>query len=618
MNAEFYKPERAFVFVIVALLLFFIWRSHKLRALYAHLLKTAKSLDMSAAYRVSKNRKLKEIIFILAVLCVGISLLRPRWGEKERVRKIQGVDLCVALDLSNSMLAEDMNPSRLQYAKRELTLLLEKLPEMRVTLVGFAGGAFIVTPLTNDLEAIADFLSPLSPEFVSRPATNLESALTTCSEALGYKDITLRDEEGNPETSAGAVLLVTDGDDEAEINSDILNGFKKYKIPVFSYLLGKAQPVQIPLRDPNGNLTGFVRDPGTGAAASTAVQEKVVTDLAEETKGKVYLASQLSNFGPTFSSDIKKFESKAREDGVDVEKEDQFQIPLLIGILLLLLEMFVTETGGAFAFLKKRKALHGIVLFVVFLPHFSYAFSIGESLRNNFGVLLNNQDRHKEAQIWFQKNVENSPDQKIFLFNWIASRLTKLNKYLADDVAKGDLDPKDIGSTPIGAEGMELARILESLANEEQDQALKKEWFYQLGQAYELSGQKGQAIEAYYNAIVNEAANAAGSKELESSARHNLARLLQNPSQSGGGGEGSDGGKDGDEGNGDPSKGNKGNEPPKTKPQEYKGENFTKEQIKQILQNVGSEEQNVLKKKSKEETKRRSKEQGKGSGGRPW
>ncbi len=138
MNAEFFRPERGLLFGLLFVIVILMMRSHQMRRLFWTLLKTNKSLDRSHAYKAPKNRHLKEILFIIGSLFVILALMRPRWGEKERSKRISGVDLCIAMDLSMSMMAEDLNPNRLSFAKREITLMLEKITDARVTLVGFS------------------------------------------------------------------------------------------------------------------------------------------------------------------------------------------------------------------------------------------------------------------------------------------------------------------------------------------------------------------------------------------------------------------------------------------------------------------------------------------------
>ena len=296
MNMEFYRPESSIAFIIIGFLIFFIFRTHLLRKKYSELLHTSKTLEISKTLKLPRNRIFKEILFILGISFIALSLMRPRWGEKKSIKKVTGSDLCIALDLSQSMLAEDMSPNRLEYAKRELILLLENLNETKVTLVGFAGGAFISAPLTSDLDAIADYLTPINPSYVSLPSTFIQGAVLTCTEALGYKDITDRNSEDEKENTAGSILLVTDGDDSSKLESSIIKGLQKHKIAINTLLVGKSQGIFIPQKDKDGRISGFLKDPETGAPAKTKAEKDFVSSLAEKTNVKLYVAEESANF----------------------------------------------------------------------------------------------------------------------------------------------------------------------------------------------------------------------------------------------------------------------------------------------------------------------------------
>ncbi len=374
--------------------------------------------------------------------------------------------------------------------------------------------------------------------------------------------------------------------------------------------MGKDQPMQIPLRDEMGNISGFVKDPATGAVANTKIETDKVKKLTDETSGKLYMAEQIGDFATLFSSDLKMFESRAREEGVEIEKAEQFQIPLLIAIFLLFIDIFLTETGGLWP--KVRKKYFHFVWLLLFSTSSLQAASISESLRNNFGVFLFNQGRFADAHKWFQKNVESSPENKQFLFNWASARLNKVEAELQQLSKEGKMSPQQIAQSPAALDAGEIAKIIESLSRKEKDPLWNKMWSYQLGNALEMSGQSGPAVEAYYQALREPA-----EPNLDVQAKHNLGRLLKENSQSGASGQGD--GSGGDGGGAGSGKDPNPKEGQAQKPQEYKGQNFNSDQVKQILQNVGSEERNVMKKKSKEESQTRAKQWGEGSqGDRPW
>ena len=612
MNMEFYRPESGISFFIIGIIIYFIFKSHSSRKIFSQLLYSSKTLEINKIQKRPKNRILKEILLILGLCFISLSLMRPRWGEKQRIKKVKGSDLCIALDLSKSMLAEDMSPNRLEYAKRQLILLLENLTEARVALVGFAGGAFISAPLTYDLDAIADYLTPLNPSFVSLPSTYIQGAIITCTEALGFRNIKAKFNDEDKENTAGSILIVTDGDDKSSIESDLLKGLQKNKISVNTLLIGKNQEIFIPQKDNEGRITSFIKDPETGSPAKTRAEKQFVSKLAQKTNAKLYLTDESQDFPKVFAEDMKKFESRLREEGVDLEKEEQFQIPLLIGIILLFIEWIITETGGVFSYYKKRLGKSNLksFLLILFLIHSQLeALEITQALRNNLGVLLFHQDRLEESKTYFEKNLESDSSEKKYLFNWLTSRLKQVEK----DQSTSSLNEEN-EAAPFFQESFEIAKIIESMTHKEKDPETKKKWLYQLAQAYELGKKTTEAIDTYYEALKNPP-----SKNLDPMSRHNLARLLKENSQQNKQGKGGGGGSSG--GGGQGGSGNQGNKNPEndSKPQEYKGKDHTPDQVKQIMQNIGSEERNVIKKKSKADAQKKGKEWGTQNGtSKPW
>lgn len=610
MNIEFHRPEFSLLFLVVGFLIYLTFRTHFFRKKYSQIIQASKTLEVSQTQKMPKNRIFKEFLFILGISLIVFSLMRPKWGAKHSIKKVVGSDLCIALDLSQSMLAEDMNPNRLEYAKRELILLLENLNKTKVTLVGFAGGAFIAAPLTSDLDAIADYLTPLDPSFVSLPSTFIQGAVITCAEALGYKDITDTKNDDEKENTAGSILLVTDGDDSNQIESRIIKGLVKNKIPISTFLIGKQRGTRIPQKDKDGHGLGFVKDPETGSEAKTKAEKSFVTKLAEKTNGQVYIADQSSNFKLVFAENLKKLEFKLKEEGVQVEKEEKFQIPLLIGIILLLIESMITETGGVFTFFRNKFSKHltrTFLLLALFSQKALQASTILDSLQNNIGVFLFDLKKFDYSQEFFEKALNRESNEKKYIFNWITSRLKQIeNKQLYLQTTEG------LDLSPVEEEALEISKILEPLAKKDLDLLDKKKWLYQLAQAYELGKKTQLAIESYYNALHDPP-----SKTLDPKIRHNLARLLKQNSQKQGSGGGNQGqGKSNSQGN--PNKSQDPNDENK-KPQDYRGKNYTPDEVKQIMQSISSEERKVIKKKLKSESQKKGNDLGKQNGSsKPW
>ena len=209
----------------------------------------------------------KGVMYLVALAGLVVALAAPRWGFRWLDVKGRGSDLIIAVDVSSSMLAQDVNPSRLERAKREILDLLPALKGDRVGLVAFAGDAFVECPLTEDYAAVRMFISYLAPDLIPTQGTDLGGAIATSLKALL---------DGSPEGIEGrAILLITDGEDQ-ESNADRMVAEAKAKgVRIYTIGVGSLAGAPIPLvdggfkKDAEGNMV--VTKPGEAALAKIAV-----------------------------------------------------------------------------------------------------------------------------------------------------------------------------------------------------------------------------------------------------------------------------------------------------------------------------------------------------------
>lgn len=240
-----------------------------------------------AQFKRPQNRKVKNILFIIGLLFVIISYLGPQWGQKPHVVKAEGLDICFALDLSKSMLVEDVSPNRLSQIKNQLMIFLPKLTGDRVSIVAFAGSGYVVAPLSSDYLAIQDFVEPLEPDFISDQSTRLSVALDTCAEALKVKGI--KDYSEIEEEAAKVIVLLSDGEDTVDEGKFSIEQSKKLKIPVFSIAIGTEEGGPVPVYDSNRNVVNYLKN-GSEPVLSQ-IKDTALKQLAEESGGKVFYAS---------------------------------------------------------------------------------------------------------------------------------------------------------------------------------------------------------------------------------------------------------------------------------------------------------------------------------------
>lgn len=251
------------------LALFQAWsarRSRRLRDQFA----SATLLGFIAPNLSFGRQRIKEFLLVVALFLWLIALADPQVGTKLEEVKREGIDLVIALDVSSSMLAKDIAPSRLEKAKHEVRTLLDLLQGDRVALVAFAGKAVIECPLTLDYGAAEIFLEVMDPGLISQPGTSLGAAIRTSLQAFGE------------ESRAGkAILLITDGENHDEqVDAEIKSAREKGVI-IHAVGVGSPQGVPIPLGDRGGD---FKKD-RQGNVVVTKLDETTLQNIASETGG---------------------------------------------------------------------------------------------------------------------------------------------------------------------------------------------------------------------------------------------------------------------------------------------------------------------------------------------
>lgn len=263
-----------------------------------------------------------------------ISLARPKFGPKMRMTKSVGVDLVIAVDVSTSMLCEDIKPSRLESTKDAIAAFLEKLKGDRVGLVAFAGEADVMVEMTNDYAAIKNMLSGLHPSMFGTQGTSLSKAI----------DISLTSFPKNLK-SAGAIVILTDGEDhEGELDKMISKARKK-NIHIYTVGIGTANGGPIPVYDENGNFRGNKLDTHDKEIITKSNPE-LLNDIAQKGGGKYYAVEDPLTALMEINKELRtlersEFESK-NEDGL----EDRYQWILIFVITLLLIELLYTDKKG--------------------------------------------------------------------------------------------------------------------------------------------------------------------------------------------------------------------------------------------------------------------------------
>ena len=271
-----------------------------------------------------KNRKRKSFLTLLAFACLITALCRPQWGFHWEDLKQKGIDIVVAMDVSSSMLAEDIKPNRLERAKRKVSDLIQMLMGDRIGLVAFAGASFIQCPLTLDYSAAKIFLDILDADLIPIPGTDLGSAILKSLQ-------TFKDEDN----TSKVILLITDGEDHGKKLPEAFKKAKEMGVRIFA--IGVGGDIGAPIPKKTG--PGFKVD-RQGEVTLSKLDENALQTVAIETGG-AYVRSV------TGDMDLKKIyiekikgqlNDKELKSGRRKVWQDRFQWFLLAALILLALE----------------------------------------------------------------------------------------------------------------------------------------------------------------------------------------------------------------------------------------------------------------------------------------
>ena len=280
------------------------------------------------------QRRVRRTLFLSALVLALVAVLQPAWGESRNRIDERGVDIMVCLDVSQSMLARDVSPSRLLAARREIAALADRARGDRIGLVVFAGEARLWVPLTRDMNSLTELLALADPLSVDRGGTDLAAALLTALDALdGLKRVSGEHE---------VVLLLTDGEDHEERGLRAARTCRERGITVHCVGLGSARGAKIPVRGEIGET--FLRD-RTGNEVVTALKPATLRRIAEATGG-VFAEGGLGE-RPTlptlYEERIRPMARKSLRERERRERENRYQWPLLAAFLLWIAERCVSE-----------------------------------------------------------------------------------------------------------------------------------------------------------------------------------------------------------------------------------------------------------------------------------
>ncbi|MFC2110275.1 VWA domain-containing protein [Bacteroidota bacterium] len=297
--------------------------------------------------KIAPNYSFFKTVLKLVFLCLGlsfliISLVNPKMGTKLKTVKREGVDIVFALDVSKSMLAEDIAPNRLEKSKQIISKIIDKLGSDRVGVIVYAGNAYPLLPITTDHASAKMFLQNANPDMVSSQGTAINEALDLAKTYYNNEDQTNK-----------FLVIISDGEDHEKNTIALADEIAKEGIKVYTIGVGNEKGGPIPMRI-NGTLNGYKKD-NKGEVVITHRHADVLKEIAEAANGAYVDGNKTEKPVDLIESVVTNAQKHEFETKQFSDYKDQFQWFVAIGLLFILLDVFFHE--------KKTKWLKKVDLF---------------------------------------------------------------------------------------------------------------------------------------------------------------------------------------------------------------------------------------------------------------
>lgn len=329
---KFASPEYLYLLILLPLLLavyiYSNYRRNRNLRLYGDVQLLKSLMPDVSLYRPS----IKFWLSFAALALIVVALARPQFGSKKETITRQGIEAVIALDISNSMMAEDIAPNRLEKAKKIISRLIDKFENDKVGLIVFAGDAFVQLPITNDFISAKMFLETISPALISRQGTDIGGAIS-----LAMKSFT------NTEGVGKAIILITDGENHEGGAEEAAKLAADKGMNVYVLGIGSLEGAPIPADGSND----YRRDK-EGNVVVTKLNEQMAQTVAQAGNGAYIRVDNTNNAQKILESEVNKLAKADVTTEVYTEFNEQFEFIAWIAFVLLVIEALILTGKSRF------------------------------------------------------------------------------------------------------------------------------------------------------------------------------------------------------------------------------------------------------------------------------
>lgn len=340
MHFEHIKLLWLLVIIPIIFVVFIAQQRHKKKQLE----KFASSNMLPRLQPLVSHRRpaIKSSLLSLALGFLIVALANPQMGSTISEGEEKGIDMAICIDVSNSMMAQDMKPSRMARSKQVILNLMNRLGGDRVSLVVFAGRSFIQMPLTNDYSATKMFLEQVNTDLINEQGTAIGDAIEKGMATLGYgTEGDAEQPEWEPNKSR-AILVISDGENHEDDAVEAAKQAAKQGIMVCCIGIGSPSGGQIPIIDRRGKVVDWRKD-NEGNLITTHLNEEMLQNIAKAGNGIYVHAGNGNAAVEDIVKQISTLESQKFGTAQFSSYKSQYQYPLAAGLFFLLLEVFIFE-----------------------------------------------------------------------------------------------------------------------------------------------------------------------------------------------------------------------------------------------------------------------------------